>query len=72
MAQPTRQSHRLAVTPVVPILRSPGGDRRASVDHQVRVDGRPCCGARVNPDTWTVVPADRARNHCQTCEGATR
>ena len=56
-------------TPVVPMLRSPGA--RGS-DHQVRVDGRPCCGAKVDPDTWTVIPANLARNRCEQCERETK
>lgn len=56
------------VVPVVPMLRSPGS---RGADHQVRVDGRPCCGAKVDPDTWTVIPAHQARNRCQTCDRET-
>ena len=71
MAVPQSQSHGLTVTPVIPMLRSPGSDRRTSIDHDIRVDGRPCCGARVDPNTWTVIPANRARDRCQVCVKAT-
>ena len=56
------------VAPVVPMLRAPG---RAGADHQVRRDGRPCCGTPVDPDTWTVIPAHLARNRCVNCERET-
>jgi len=56
------------ITPVIPMLRAPG---RAGADHQVRVDGRPICGERINPETWVVIAADRARNRCVNCDRET-
>jgi hypothetical protein len=54
------------VRPVVPVLRSPGS---RGADHEVRVDGQPCCGARVDPDTWVVVAKYQTRNPCGSCSG---
>ena len=60
------------ITPVIPMLRAPG---RAGADHQVRAHGntvgRPCCGTPVNPETWVVIPAHRARNRCVNCDRET-
>ena len=56
------------VTPVVPMLRAPG---RGGADHQVRSDGRAVCRAKVNPDTWRVIPAHKARHRCVHCDQET-
>ena len=59
------------VIPVVPMLRAPDCDDSGGADHQVRVDGRAVCRAKVDPDTWRVIPAHKARHRCAACDQET-